>query len=283
MRGRVVMACSFPRLLTHGHTLSPAQMVMDKIQKTLEADVAARTDRADKADASKTAAKSTLDQGVATHTAVKTTGDQWLVEAGETKKAALSAALAAQKATEDAATTAFQTAEVAARKALTAATGVCVDVDVQKAALVTLDTATVTQIDSLTSKLNLCKKSTVHWRLGSDGQTCDSVCSTAGPTCDSTAPTTLTTNTLVAAAMVEAGHSCSRYHAPRSYPGTPFVKYGSDCAPWDTNGGSVSSCTENRYGHHMHPCVLAGMRRHHRFKIVPVSLNWQIVTRWARR
>ena len=151
------MACSFPRLLTHGHTLSPTQMVMDKIQKTLEADVAARTDRADKADASKTAAKSTLDQGVATHTAVKTTGDQRLVEAGETKKAALSAALAAQKATEDAATTAFQTAEVAARKALTAATGVCVDVDVQKAALVTLDTATVTQIDSLTSKLNLCR------------------------------------------------------------------------------------------------------------------------------
>jgi hypothetical protein len=46
--------------------------------------------------------------------------------------------------------------------------------------------------------------------------------------------------------MLEAGHVCSGgWHKPRSYAGAPFVKDGYQCAPWDSEGGSVSSCTAN--------------------------------------
>jgi hypothetical protein len=72
------------------------------------------------------------------------------------------------------------------------------------------------------------------WAMGSLGQTCDSVCAAHSKNCNPHMPATLTTDSLVAAAMAEAGHTCTGFHDHRTYPGAPFMggSGGTKCTPW---------------------------------------------------
>jgi hypothetical protein len=96
------------------------------------------------------------------------------------------------------------------------------------------------------------------WVKGSDGKTCDQVCSAEGLTCNSEGMDTLTTNELVAAAFKSVGHTCKSFHVARGYPGAPFSKNTArdDCAP--LLKGSKSVCNGNKYGHHSALCWCEG-------------------------
>ena len=89
---------------------------------------------------------------------------------------------------------------------------------------------------------------------GGKGMTCDNVCADSGRVCNSAQQSSLTSNTLVAAAFLEAGYTCKSFHGDRSYPGTPFSKEtdNDDCAPMSS--GSTSSCTGNEYSYNSPLC-----------------------------
>jgi hypothetical protein len=94
-----------------------------------------------------------------------------------------------------------------------------------------------------------------QWTVGTAGQVCSSVCSDIGQTCNSARPAALTTNTLVGAAFLEAGHTCGSYSATQAtYAGAPFSStiHGNECVAFGDSG--TSSCTENLFAHHLALC-----------------------------
>ena len=92
--------------------------------------------------------------------------------------------------------------------------------------------------------------------------TCDNVCAESGRVCNSAQQSSLTSNTLVAAAFLEAGYTCKSFLTARSYPGTPFcMETANDlCAPMSS--GSTSSCTGNKYSGHAALCYCEAGNKH---------------------
>ena len=88
---------------------------------------------------------------------------------------------------------------------------------------------------------------TGSWVLGDTGETCQDACTKMGSNCNAEKQSSLTTNELLDAAMLEAGYKCKGFaNKPSSHDGAPFStnRQGDDCTP--ITNGTVSSCTNNK-------------------------------------
>ena len=93
------------------------------------------------------------------------------------------------------------------------------------------------------------------WVLGMKGETCQDTCGETGTNCNAEKQSTLTTNELLKAAMLEAGYHCKGFASkPSSDDGAPFsnMRNGDDCTP--ISRGTPSSCTKNKIPRHRPLC-----------------------------
>ena len=86
------------------------------------------------------------------------------------------------------------------------------------------------------------------WVLGPNGKSCDEVCADNDRLCTSNSiekQSSLTTNKLLAASMLEAGYTCKGYRVGTGYLGSPYStgRTNDDCTP--IIKGTKSVCNEN--------------------------------------
>ena len=84
------------------------------------------------------------------------------------------------------------------------------------------------------------------WVLGDRGKTCEQACAKTDTTCNAEKQSSLTTNELLGAAMMQAGYTCKSFASKSSSKdGAPLStnRRSGDCTP--ITPGTVSSCTKN--------------------------------------
>ena len=86
------------------------------------------------------------------------------------------------------------------------------------------------------------------WVLGPNGKSCDEVCADNDRLCTSNSiekQSSLTTNKLLAASMLEAGYSCKGFRVGTGMVGSPYStgRTNDDCTP--IIKGTKSVCNEN--------------------------------------